>query len=169
MAVSADLMNIPSVNVSAFSSETFDIDDYNIDDVNAKDAFVKLDILGKVQMQGKLKDVRKYVDYLEKADENDGNESQYRSYINQANSLTDVNLYYNNTTTKQATIKLEPFKEEGWYNNYWTVEPIIIFGDNSSYSTFEAFFNDTDFRRTIDAFKSLANAYADIIDEQIYW
>jgi predicted small lipoprotein YifL len=169
MAVSADLINIPSVNVSAFSSETFDIDDYNIDDVNAKDAFVKLDILGKVQMQGKLKDVRKYVDYLEKADENDGNESQYRSYINQANSLTDVNLYYNNTTTKQATIKLEPFKEEGWYNNYWTVEPIIIFGDNSSYSTFEAFFNDTDFRRTIDAFKSLANAYADIIDEQIYW
>lgn len=168
MAVDADLYDIPSVNVSAFSSETFDIDDYNTDDANAKNPFVKLDILGKVQMQGRLTDVRKYVDYLDMADQNDHNENQFKYYIDQANQFTDINLFYNNKTTKQATIRLEPFKEDGW-DNYWTAEPILIFYDGSSYSTFDAFFNDNDFRRTIDAFKSLANAYANIIGERIDW
>ena len=59
MGASADVNDIPSVNVSAFSSESFDEDNYDFDKVNGKNAYVKLDILGKVLIQGTLSDVRK--------------------------------------------------------------------------------------------------------------
>ena len=65
---------------------------------------------------------------------------------------------------------LEPFVEDTWYGRtYWDVEPVICFYDGSSYSTFEAFFNDRDFKKTIDAFKTLANKYAALVDEHIDW
>ena len=54
-------------------------------DVNAKNAFVKIDIIGKLQMQGKITDVKKFSNYLDNADENDENEARFKSYINQAN------------------------------------------------------------------------------------
>lgn len=169
-AVSADISGIPSCNVSAFSGENFDIDDYDTDDANAKNAFVKLDILGRVQMQGTLSDVRKYADYLEDADDYDDDEANFKSYINLANGLTDINLFYDGKATKQATIKLEPFIDETWNGEtWWTTEPVLFFYDGSSYSTFEAFFNETDFKKVIDSFKKLANKYADLIDEHIEW
>ncbi len=170
MGISADINNIPSVNVSAFSSDSFDEDDYNFDDINAKNAYVKFDVLGKVQIQGTLSDVRRFVDYLEDAEDNDNNEVNYKSHIEHANSLADINMFYNGNNVKQATIKLEPFAEETWNSRtYWDVEPVICFYDGSSYSTFEAFFNDKDFKTTIDTFKKLANKYADLVDEHIDW
>ena len=169
MSCAGNVNDLPSVNVDAFTSN-FDIDDYNTDDANAKDVFVKCDILGKVQMQGKVTDFRKFVDYLNSADDNDDNESQYKSYINQANGLIDINVFYKNTDVKQASVKLEPFVDETWGGHtYWTVEPVMVFYDGSSYSTFEAFFNDNDFKDTIREFKSLANRYADLIDTEIDW
>ena len=170
MGASADVNDIPSVNVSAFSSKSFDEDDYNFDKVNGKNAYVKLDILGKVQIQGKLSDIRKFADYLEDASDNDRDEKNFKSYINQANALADVNLFYDGKNVKQAAIKLEPFAEESWNGRtYWEVEPVIYFYDGSSYSTFEAFFNEKDFKKTIDTFKTLANKYADLVDEHIDW
>ena len=170
MGVSGDISGIPSVNVSEFSSETFDIDDYNTDDANAKNVVMSLDVLGKVQMKGTVADIRSYVDYLIKADEHDDSEGTFKSYINQANALTDINVYYDGKSTKHASIRLEPFREEGWYQTYWTAEPVLVFySDGSSYSTFEAFFNQSEFKRTINTFKTLANAYANIIGQQIDW
>ena len=170
IGVAGDVMDIPSVNISAFSAKDFDEDDYNFDDATAKNTYAKVDILGKVQIQGTVTDVRKYINYLEKADDNNRDELTFKSYINQANSLTDVNLFYNGNNVKQAEIKLEPFAEERWDGRTkWEAEPVIYFFDGSSYSTFSAFFNEEDFRNTIDAFKSLANKYAELIDEHIDW
>lgn len=170
MGVSADVNDLPSVNVSAFSSESYDEDDYDFDKVNGKNAYVKLDILGKIQIQGTLSDVRKFANYLEDASDNDRDEKNFKSYISQANSLADVNLFYDGKNVKQATILLEPFADENWNGRtYWEVEPVVYFYDGSSYSTFEAFFNEKDFKKTIDTFKTLANKYADLIDEHIAW
>ena len=67
-------------------------------------------------------------------------------------------------------MRLEPFIDEEWGGyTYWRVEPVICFFDGSSYSTFEAFFNNKDFKTTIDQFKKLANRYASLIDEHIDW
>lgn len=170
MGASADVNDIPSVNVSAFSSESFDEDEYDFDKANVKNAYVKLDILGKVQIQGLLTDVRKFVDYLKEAEDNDRDERNFKSYINQANALADIHLFYDGKKTKQAEIKLEPFADESWNGHiYWEVEPLIYFYDGSSYSTFEAFFNEKDFKKTLDTFKTLANKYAELVDEHIDW
>lgn len=170
IGASANVYDIPSVNVSAFSSKSFDDDDYDFNKVNGKNAYVKLDILGKVQIQGKLSDIHKYVDYLEEARRNRTSESTYKSYINQANSLADVNMFYDGKSVKQAAIKLEPFADEKWNGTtYWEAEPILYFYDGSSYSTFKAFFNEKDFKNVIDSFKALVNNYAGLIDKRVDW
>lgn len=168
MGVSSDVNDLPSVNLGAFND--FDIDDYETDKTNAKNAFVKLDIIGKVQLQGTLSNVRKFADYLEEAEENDENESMFKSYINQANSLADINLFYDGKSVKQADVKFETFAEEDWYGDeYWTVEPVLYFFDGSSYSSFEAFFYEKDFKETVDTFEKLIDDFAELFDEDIDW
>lgn len=163
VAFSSDLSDIPSCNIDAFVNEDYDEDDFN--NANMKNVYVKIDILGKVQIQGTLSDVRKYADYLDSADANNDSEKQFKSYINQANSLLDLNLFYDGKSLKQATVKLEPFISESWGGTiYWEVEPVLYFYDGSSYSTFEAFFNDKDFKSVIDTFKGLADKYAALIN-----
>ena len=170
IGVAADVRDIPSVNVSAFSSENFDEDDYDFDIANAKNAYVKLDILGRMQIQGSLSDVRKFLDYLDYAEDNDGDERIFKSYVTMANSLADVNLYYDGKNVKQAAVRMESFAHETWYGQiYWEVEPVIFFYDGSSYSTFDVFFNEKDFKKTIDSFKSLVNMYAALVDEHVDW
>lgn len=170
VAFSSDISGIPSCNVAAFSSDDFDDDDYDWESSNANNAFVKVDIMGKLQIQGTLSDVHKYVDYLNDADDNNTEESKFKSYINQANALTDLYLFYDGSATKQAEAKLEPFIDETWNGKtHWKAEPIICFFDGSSYSTFEAFFNEKDFKKVIDTFKALAENYANLVDEKIDW
>ena len=170
LAVASDVRDIPSVNVSAFSARSFDADDYDFDKANAKKAYVKLDLIGKVQIQGTVSDVRKLVDYMEEAHGSRSNESTFKSYVNQANSLADVGLFYDGKSLKQATVRMEPFVEEAWNGRtYWEAKPVICFFDGTSYSTLEVFFNEKDFKATIDAFKSLANRYANLVGERIYW
>lgn len=170
IGASADVHDIPSVNVSAFTSESFDKDNYGFDKINGKNAYVKLDILGKLQIQGTVSDIRKFVDYLDEARHNETSESNFKSYINQANSLADVNLFYDGKDVKQAAIKLESFAGETWNGRTcWEAEPVIFFNDGSSYSTFNAFFNEKDFKKVIDTFKNLANKYAELVDKRIDW
>ena len=170
VAVTSDINDIPSCNISAFSSPDFDIDDYDTDNSTAKNAFVKVDILGQIQMQGRISDVHKFVDYMNEAEDNEYNERTYKSYINQANGLTDINLFYDGSAVKQATVKLEPFEDKDWQGSaFWDVDPILQFFDGSQYSTFEAFFNETDFKKVIDTFKTLSNKYANLVDEEIDW
>lgn len=166
-AVASDLSGIPACNISAFSPSDFDMDDYNTDKVNAKNAYVKLDILGKMQIQGTISDVRKFVTYIDDAEENDDKEAQFKSYVNQANGLADVNLFYDGTSVKQATVKMESFVDDSWNGQtWWMIEPVLNFYDGSSYCTFEAFFNEKDFKETIDAFEKLIEDYDGLFDRE---
>ncbi len=161
MTLSSKVENIPSYNIT-----DSDIDSDQFEDSNAKDAYAKFDILGRLQFAGKIADVRRFAKYLNSADENDDNETNYRSYINQANALMDVNMYFDNTSTKQATVKLEPFQEDDWYGSrYWESEPVIYFQDGTSYSTFEAFFDADDFGNTVNAFEKLIERYRNMLED----
>ena len=170
MNASADPADIPSVNVSEFSTTNFNEHIYDFDKMDGKNAFVKLDILGKIQLQGTLSDIRKFSEYLENAAHFDHEEKAFKSYINQANMLADINLFFDNKNVKQASIKLEPFVDEKWNGTtYWEAVPVIYFFDGSSYSTFEAFFNEKDFKKTFDTFKNLTNKYASLVGEHVDW
>ena len=163
VAFSSDISGIPSCNIDALVSENIDEEDFN--NSNMKNVYVKLDIMGKLQIQGTLSDVRKFTDYINEADDNDDDEKTFKSYVNQANSLANFNLFYDGKSTKQATVTLEAFEEESWNGiKYWYMEPMLNFYDGSSYSTFDAFFNDKDFKSVIDAFEKLADNYASLIN-----
>ena len=101
---------------------------------------------------------------MEKADANDNNESTYKSYILQANSLLDIGLYYGNSNTKQASVFLEPFQQDDYYERNWYCEPVLKFSDGTTYSTFEAFFDETSFQDVIDKFNALIDEYTDMVD-----
>ena len=45
---------------------------------------------------------------------------------------------------------------------------MIYFYDGSSYSTFEAFFNESDFDDVIDKFEELIENYEDMIEDDEY-
>ena len=163
VAFSSDISGIPSCNIDALVSGNIDEDDFN--NSNMKNVYVKLDIMGKLQIQGTLSDVRKFTDYINEASDNDDDEKTFKSFVNQANSLANFNLFYDGKSTKQATVTLEAFEEESWNGmKYWYMEPMLNFYDGSSYSTFDAFFNDKDFKSVIDAFEKLADNYASLIN-----
>ena len=163
VAFSSDISGIPSCNIDAMVSGNIDEEDFN--NSNMKNVYVKLDIMGKLQIQGTLSDVRKFTDYINEADDNDDDEKTFKSYVNQANSLANFNLFYDGKSTKQAIVTLEAFEEESWNGmKYWYMEPMLNFYDGSSYSTFDAFFNDKDFKSVIDAFEKLADNYASLIN-----
>lgn len=168
VAVSGDPSGIPSCNVSAFSHDNVDEDDFRNSTI--KEGLVKIDIIGKFQMQGNISDARKFYDYMENANDNNRNEATFKSYINQANALADINVFYDGTSTKQASVRMEPFSEQNWRGETrWEAEPVMCFYDGSSYSTFEAFFNDKDFKELINSFKTYAQNYAALIGEKIKW
>ena len=163
VAFSSDISGIPSCNIDAMVSGNIDEEDFN--NSNMKNVYVKLDIMGKLQIQGTLSDVRKFTDYINEADDNDDDEKTFKTLVNQANSLANFNLFYDGKSTKQATVTLEAFEEESWNGiKYWYMEPMLNFYDGSSYSTFDAFFNDKDFKSVIDAFEKLADNYASLIN-----
>lgn len=172
MGVAADVTGLPSYNLDAFVSDDLDDDEFEekFEDANVSKAFVKFDILGKLQVQGTITDVRNFVKKMDQAEDSDTKELDFKSYINQANDLIDINLFYDGTSTTQAYVKLEPFREEGWYDDefWWEAEPVIYFYDGSSYSTFEAFFNESDFDDVIDKFEELIENYEDMIEDDEY-
>ncbi len=166
IAMSSSVSGLPSWNMSAVEELRSD----ELEKADAKSGYVSFDLIGKVQVKGEFTNARKVYEYIEKAGDNDDSEATYKSYINQVNALIDMSVYYDGNTSKQATVKLEPFQEQKYYGkSYWVVEPVIMFYDGSSYSTFSAFFNETDFKSLIDSFKSVADQYANLINERIDW
>lgn len=164
VSIAGDISGIPSCNVEAFSKGDFDFDDYNTDNATAKNALIKIDILGKLQLQGVVKDVRKYSEYMDKAYDNETDENKFKQWVNSANELTQINLFYDNTSVKQAEMKLESFADSDWGGyTYWEMEPVLVFFDGSSNSMFDVFFNDTDFKQTINAFEDLIDRYENLI------
>ncbi|MBR6699584.1 MAG: hypothetical protein IKL71_06155 [Bacteroidaceae bacterium] len=168
MEMSTELSNIPSFNADAFVSEDYDDDDLEEDfeNANAKNTYINVDIMGKLQVQGKVSNARKMYEYWEEAEDNKYEESTYKSYINQVNSLADIKMFFDGKSTAQAYVIMEPFyKESDWNGSkYWEAEPVICFFDGSSYSSFEAFFNESDFRNIIDQFEKLLEEYTDIVE-----
>lgn len=127
-------------------------------------AKVSVNILDEVQIKGTCSNVKTFANYLDKADQFEENESQFKSYVNQANSLLNLGIYFNGGSMRQAKVQLECFEDGYAYEKYWTYEPVLVFDDNSTYSTFTAFFNETSFREVINSFEDLVRSYEKLIE-----
>ena len=159
IAISSDVSGLPSCNVSAFINN-HNFDRHLFDSSNAKNGVVKLDILGKVQIQGTISDVRGVVDKFNAAKDNETNEAQFKANLEDINRYSDLGLYYNNHDVKQADVYMEAFKKTKWNGTaYWTADLVVKFGDESSYSICTNFFSKDNFRDVADILKSLGESY----------
>ncbi len=161
-AVTSDITWLPSCNISAF--DNFDWDHTSSQNVNAKNAVVKLDVMGKVQIQGKVSDVFNFIQAMNDADDNKYDESSFKAKLAQANEYFNLGLFFNNNSTQQAKVYLEPFAKQTWNGNQrWTSDWVIKFNDNSSYSTCANFFSESNFKTVIDDANNLIESFEKLI------
>lgn len=144
--------------------------DYIEDEVQVSDgnASISIDILGELQVKATVKDFGRIRDIIEKLDDDEESENKFKRDVDELNKLVDANLYYDGTSTKQASFKFMAFEEEDWDDErYWEMHPIISFSDGSSYSLFEEtiFFNEHDFKNLIDKAKQIFEDFEDLIED----
>lgn len=165
MNASTDISGIPSFTVKDLVEDNTpdDLKDMEDNGSNANNAYVSVSIMDKVKVMGKVKNVRRYVENLINADENDENEGKFKSYINQANELADINIYYDNKSTKQAKVELEPFEDSDYYGKYWYADYVLRFNDGSTYSTFDTFFGGNEFKNVVKKFEKLIENYKELL------
>ena len=150
------------VSMGAYIDAKVDVDDEEV--TSAKNAKLNFSIMdNKVKVAGSCLDIIKFCNKLEQAEEYYDQETAYKSYINEANDMLDLYVYYNGTNTKQAYVNLEPFYDDYYYGyGEWDCEPVIRFNDGTSYSTFEAFFDEDDFKDLINTFERLIEDFEDL-------
>lgn len=146
--------------------EDEDYEDSEVEVTSAKNAKLNFSIMDdKVAVKGNCLDVIKFNNKMEDAEDYCDEETAYKSYINEANEMLDLYVYYNGTDTKQAYVNLEPFYDDGYYyGGEWDCEPVIRFADGTSYSTFEAFFDEDDFKDLINTFEKLIEDFEGLVE-----
>lgn len=159
-SLKAKMLKDGEILFSATASAKGDVSDEELGSLE-----LNIDVLGEIQMKGTCSDAMRLADLLGRAEDNDDDEKNFKSYLNQANELIDLGVYYFGTSTKQASVKMEPFEERdydyyyGDYEKYWTAEPVIYFKDGTSYSTFEAFFDEDSFEDLVRTFEKWLNSF----------
>jgi len=129
---------------------------------------LEVDILGKVQVKGTCSDVKGVIEDMENADDNDRDEAAYKRYIANVNARVNLGLYFDKTSTKQATLRLEPFYKErqDYYNGgvylKWGSNAILEFADGTSYGV-EEYFNEDRFGDVVKRFEQLLRDFEDMV------
>ncbi len=124
---------------------------------------VSLDILGKVQVRGTVKNLNSFIDALDDADYNYDNEADFKASIDLCNSLMDIKLYFDGSKNHSATLKFEPYVDQ-YYNEYWDFDVVLTFPDGTAYSTLETYFNENYFRVVTNQFENLLRDFENLID-----
>lgn len=122
---------------------------------------------GKVRLEGNVTDGKKLQDYLEKADEDDDNESAFKNYISKANELIDLKLYFDDSRNSTSFIQLMPVQqtEYSYYGSYsyWEAQPAVCFSDGTTY-LFEDYFDEDTFDKVIKQWEDLVEDFNEIFD-----
>lgn len=159
VAAGTDFTGMPDYDISGFSQgKDFDID---IQNVRISNTYVNVDVLGRIQLRGRVKDLTAILYCLENADRCNRNEAEFKSYIANANSLMEVGLYYDNKTVKNAELKFEPIKDGN--SDIWYAVPVICFEGGKTYVTVESFFSEINFKDVIDRFNEWLESYKKLI------
>lgn len=159
--------NFKKGNKSLISLEaSADIDVTNDAFNGSKNNKVEIDVMGVVQVKGAIdSDVYDLLEAYEDAIYADS-VADFRNHLDRINELVDLNLYYYNSSTPAAKFELRLFESEDVdYEEYWYIEPVIVFNDETSYALGE-YFNEEDFEKLLNAIEKLVNDYDDLIEEE---
>lgn len=160
--LTANLTATPEMAITDFEEE------FDIDDINSKNNFAYINILDKLELKGECANLLNLIKVVD--DEwNENTASKINRYLK-------MKVYFYGATEPTATIKFETEEDEwygsrydeetgNWVDGYWydyDLIPIMEFYDYSRYSL-EDFFNEEDFKKTVDAFESLFNQFDDLL------
>lgn len=123
----------------------------------------KVDVLGKVQAVGEIKDIDMERNFIEKAHKSRYDESAFKEAIENANNQLNIGLYYDGKNTRMATVLWSTTAYRKYSDIYYEATPAIKFDDGTSY-TFEEYFDKTYFKKVVDNFNNLMNDFEDILD-----
>ena len=123
---------------------------------------VELNVLGELQIKGTCSDLNKLSGYLE--DEFDS-EKDCEKAAERVTRLVDLGVYYDGTSTRQASVEFDPVVEDNGYGDefYW-IEPVLVFGDGSRYFFYD-YFDDRIFEDLVEDFEDFINDYEDMVED----
>ena len=119
--------------------------------------------MGKAKVVATLSDVNLLIQNLDKADENDENESLFKQYLENANRLIDAQLYLDNSSKSCAKVYLAPIEDGYGSYKYWDAEPWLEFSDGSKYS-YSDYFNEKSFKSVVDKVQSIVDDFIKMFD-----
>ena len=125
---------------------------------------ITMNILGKAKFVYKILDGNLYYNNLNKADDNDGDESMFKLFVENANKQVDAKLYLDGSVSPAAKIYLAPYlaEEYGSYK-YWDYEYWLELTDGSKYS-YEDYFNEQNFKTVSDKIQSLIDDFKNLFN-----
>lgn len=124
---------------------------------------LELDILGQLQVKGACTNIKACYDALRNAKDSQSM-AEAMGYIDEANKMLNAAIYYDKTSTQQATLKMDVFEDQEYYGTDYELRPLICFPDGSSYCiTDESYFNKTNFQALINLFENLMDDYERLV------
>lgn len=125
---------------------------------------ITMNILGKAKFVYKILDGNLYYNNLDKAYDNDGDESMFKLFVENANKQMDAKLYLDGASSPAAKIYLAPYLDEEYGNyKYWDYEYWLEFTDGSKYS-YEDYFDEQNFKTVSDKIQSLIDDFKNLFD-----
>lgn len=125
---------------------------------------ITMNILGKAKFVYKILDGNLYYNNLSKADDNDGDESMFKLFVENANKQVDAKLYLDGSVSPAAKIYLAPYLAEDYgIYKYWDYEYWLEFTDGSKYS-YEDYFNEQHFKTVSDKIQSLIDDFKNLFN-----
>ena len=125
---------------------------------------ITMNILGKAKVVYKILDGNLYYNNLNKADDNDGDESMFKLFVENANKQVDAKLYLDGSVSPAAKIYLAPYLAEDYgIYKYWDYEYWLEFTDGSKYS-YEDYFNEQHFKTVSDKIQSLIDDFKNLFN-----
>jgi len=130
----------------------------------AKNAKISIDILGQMQVKGNCNNILTVKDYMENLWDA-GDKSAAERAVDNINNQLDLGLYYDGSSTKQADIIMDYYVGgDDYYGDEWyDLEPIIVFNDGSKYAFYE-YFDEDDFDGTVDHFELWLEMYETMLE-----
>ena len=130
------------------------------DEAQLKNLTVKLDVLGKVQVQGTISDfiklyaLQQQMHYIDMKDD-----KARKAMCENLNLLFDMGIFYDGKNAKQAIIKLYTFNRGSVEAPRWVFSPVIKFADQTTYSEVVNFFNAENFAKALEAWGKTLGEY----------
>nr|WP_287896394.1 hypothetical protein [Prevotella sp.] len=125
---------------------------------------ITMNILGKAKFVYKILDGNLYYNNLDKAYDNDGDESMFKLFVENANKQVDAKLYLDGSVSPAAKIYLAPILAEDYGSyKYWDYEYRLEFTDGSKYS-YENYFNEKQFKTVSDKINSLIDDFKNLFN-----